>query len=74
MTEAICHRPLRNRTKAISITAIVGISLALLAFVLRALARMTTGQFGIDDWAMTAAIVRIPQTESYLVLTRYRDL
>lgn len=57
LTEAICYRPIRNRTKAVSITAIVGISLALLTFILRVLARMTSGQFGIDDWAITAAIV-----------------
>jgi hypothetical protein len=59
MTESICRRPLRNRTKAVSIPGIVGISLALPAFILRLLARMMSSQFGMDDWAMIVAMVRI---------------
>ena len=55
--EAICHWPQRNRTKVVLTTSVVGISLALLAFVLRLLARMTIGQFGLDDLTLTAAMV-----------------
>jgi hypothetical protein len=50
---------LRNRTKEILITAIVGISFALLAFVLRALARMTTGHTRIKAYTRIEARTRV---------------
>lgn len=55
-TESICRRPLRNRSKAVSIPGVIGISLALPVFILRLLARIMSLQFGMDDWAMIAAM------------------
>ena len=48
---------MRDRTKIISITAIAGLVLASLAVVLRILSRIKSGQPGMDDWAIIAAMV-----------------
>ncbi|PVH75952.1 hypothetical protein DL98DRAFT_465808 [Cadophora sp. DSE1049] len=56
MTEAICHQPLRDRSKLVSTAGLVGIALSLLAVVLRILARAIGGQFGMDDWTMIVAM------------------
>jgi hypothetical protein len=58
ITEEVCHQPLRDRTKIISITAIVGFVLASLAVMLRILSRIKSGQPGMDDWTIIAAMVR----------------
>jgi hypothetical protein len=65
ITEEICNRPLRNRTKTVLITAIIGISLALLAVMLRLLSRMKSGRPGMDDWTIIVAMVWILMTKSY---------
>jgi hypothetical protein len=57
MTESVCGHPVRDRTKDISVTGIVGISLALLAFLLRILARQINHKFGMDDWTLILAMV-----------------
>ncbi|XMA13694.1 hypothetical protein WAI453_006485 [Rhynchosporium graminicola] len=56
ITESICNRPLRNRANVVSITAIVGVSLALLAVMFRFLSRMKSRKPGMDDWTMAIAI------------------
>jgi hypothetical protein len=66
ITQQICHQPLRDRTKTISITAVTGVSLAFAAFVLRLLARMMTGQYGMDDWIMIFAMVYRPKIRIYI--------
>jgi hypothetical protein len=57
---ATCGQPLRNKTKAIWIPGIVGCILAIVAVILRMLARLTTagGQFGMDDYVLLVAMVR----------------
>ena len=57
MTESACGHPVRDRTKDISITGLVGISLALLTFLLRMLAKLINHKFGVDDWALVVAMV-----------------
>ncbi|CZT53512.1 related to integral membrane protein PTH11 [Rhynchosporium secalis] len=56
ITESICNRQFRNRTNVVSITAIVGVSLALLAVMLRFLSRMKSRKPGMDDLTMIIAM------------------
>jgi hypothetical protein len=51
--------PIRNNTEQGTITTLVAGILSLLAYVLRAVARLPWfgGNWGLDDWVMTAAIV-----------------
>ena len=67
ISATICHQLLRDRSKAISITSIVGASLALLSFILRLWARMIASQFGLDDWNMIAAMVIIVTRSHFIV-------
>ncbi|GFF34748.1 hypothetical protein IFM61606_04720 [Aspergillus udagawae] len=71
VTSSACGVPIRDRTGAVSITGVVGGVLALVAFVLRMIARLPCcgGQFGIDDLAMivTMALV-IPLSALSVVL------
>ena len=62
MTETICGQPRRDRSNAVSITGIVGISLTMVAFLLRILARRVHHQFGMDDWTMIIAMVPFEPT------------
>ena len=62
LTAEICGWPLRDRTRSVSVTGIVGISLAMVTFLLRIIARTKTQQFGMDDWTMIMAMV--PKTET----------
>jgi hypothetical protein len=57
MTETVCGQPQRDRSHAVSVTGIVGISLAMIAFVLRIVARKLHRQFGMDDWTIIIAMV-----------------
>ncbi|KAH6662687.1 hypothetical protein B0J14DRAFT_621822 [Halenospora varia] len=57
ITKSICGQPLQDRTKMVSITAIAGVSLAFLAFALCLLARIMTGQYGMDDWTMIVTML-----------------
>jgi hypothetical protein len=58
MTQAACGYPVRNRTKDISVTGVVGISLAMFTLMLRVLARQINHQFGMDDWTLIIAMAR----------------
>ncbi|CAG5154354.1 uncharacterized protein ALTATR162_LOCUS3573 [Alternaria atra] len=53
--------PIRNNTEQGTITTLVAGILSLLAYVLRAVARLPWfgGNWGLDDWVMTAAIILI---------------
>jgi hypothetical protein len=62
ITAEICGWPLRDRTRSVSVTGIVGISLAMMIFLLRIIARTKTHQFGMDDWTMIMAMV--PKTDT----------
>lgn len=74
ITETLHHHPLRDRTKAVSITSIVGVSLAFVALTLRLLARMTVGQWGNDDWIILAAMVCLPKSQISPLAYPYRVL
>ncbi|KLJ12295.1 hypothetical protein EMPG_12638 [Blastomyces silverae] len=55
-----CGRPIRDRTKLISVTGVVGGGLALLAFSLRMMARLpffNGGPFGMDDAMIIIAMI-----------------
>ncbi|PGH35242.1 hypothetical protein GX50_01938 [[Emmonsia] crescens] len=55
-----CGRPIRNRTKLISVTGVVGGGLAFLAFTLRMIARLPLfkgGPFGMDDAMIVIAMI-----------------
>lgn len=59
-----CGRPIRNRTKLISVTGVVGGGLAFLAFTLRMIARLPLfkgGPFGMDDAMIVIAMVSSPR-------------
>jgi hypothetical protein len=51
--------PVRNKTELGTFTTLVVGGVAVLAFILRAIARlpMFGGNWGLDDWAMAAAMV-----------------
>ncbi|KAH6712154.1 hypothetical protein BKA61DRAFT_633583 [Leptodontidium sp. MPI-SDFR-AT-0119] len=73
ITESICNRALRNRTNIVSITAIVGVSLALLAVILRFLSRMKSRKPGMDDWTMIIAMgFVIPLSAMAIILANHR--
>ncbi|EEH33714.2 hypothetical protein PAAG_04763 [Paracoccidioides lutzii Pb01] len=60
LSDLKCGRPIRDRTKLISITGVTGGGLALLAFALRMMARLpffNGGQFGMDDVMIVLAMV-----------------
>ncbi|GAB1212505.1 hypothetical protein ATERTT37_001644 [Aspergillus terreus] len=59
VTSQACHAPIRDRTKAVSITGVAGGAIALLAYILRMIARLPCmgGKLGLDDWTMTATIL-----------------
>ncbi|PGH09595.1 hypothetical protein AJ79_05651 [Helicocarpus griseus UAMH5409] len=55
-----CGRPVRDRTKLISVIGVVGGILALIAFILRMMARLPVfngGQFGMDDAMIVLAMM-----------------
>jgi hypothetical protein len=53
--------PIRNKTQQGTITTLVAGILSLVAYILRVVARLPWfgGNWGIDDWVMTAAIILI---------------
>lgn len=59
VTTSACGAPIRDRTKIVSYAGVVGGIIALLAFVLRMLARLSCcgGMFGVDDWTMVLTMV-----------------
>jgi hypothetical protein len=52
--------PVRNKTDLGTFTTLIVGGVAVLTFILRAIARLPTfgGNWGLDDWAMAAAMVR----------------
>jgi hypothetical protein len=51
--------PVRNKKELGTLTTLVVGGVAVLAFILRAIARLPTfgGNWGLDDWTMAAAMV-----------------
>lgn len=62
MTETVCGKQPRDRSNAVSITGIIGVSLAMITFLLRIIARAVHHQFGMDDWTMILAMVPLGQS------------
>ncbi|KAJ5288689.1 hypothetical protein N7478_001719 [Penicillium angulare] len=54
VTTSACGAPIRNRTKVVSYAGVIGGVIALIAFILRMVARLRCcgGTFGMDDWTM----------------------
>ena len=54
--------PVRDKTKLGTLTTLIAGGVAVLAYILRAVARLPIfgGNWGLDDWVMTSAIVRPP--------------
>ncbi|KKK16523.1 hypothetical protein ARAM_003075 [Aspergillus rambellii] len=54
VTSTACGAPVRDRSTVITVAGLTGGGIALLAFLLRVLARLPCcgGQFGMDDWTM----------------------
>ncbi|KAJ5506007.1 hypothetical protein N7453_004964 [Penicillium expansum] len=71
VTTSACGAPIRDRTKIVSYAGVVGGIIALLAFVLRMLARLSCcgGMFGVDDWTMVLTMaLLIPLSALSVVL------
>lgn len=74
-----CDAPIRDRTKTVSYAGVVGGIVALVAFVLRMIARLRCcgGTFGWDDWTMALTMVRHKPTGvlicaiSWLITSRH---
>lgn len=60
-TQTLCGAPVRDRTKAVSVSGIVGGIFALIAYVLRMVSRLPHfgGTLGWDDAAMTFVVVLV---------------
>ncbi|KAF2084270.1 hypothetical protein K490DRAFT_75929 [Saccharata proteae CBS 121410] len=58
-TETLCGAPVRDRTREVSYTGVIGGILALIAYILRMIARLPKfgGEIGADDWVMTATVL-----------------
>ena len=56
-SETVCGRSPRDRTKSVSVTGIVGLSIATMILLLRVISRIRNHQFGMDDGAMIMAMV-----------------
>jgi hypothetical protein len=54
-----CDAPIRDRTKVVSYAGVAGGIIALVAFILRMIARLRCcgGTFGWDDWTMALTMV-----------------
>ncbi|KAH8799058.1 hypothetical protein F5884DRAFT_132566 [Xylogone sp. PMI_703] len=48
MTEVACGQPKRDRTTLVSVTGIVGVSFALVIFIIRVVAKALYSHFGMD--------------------------
>ncbi|KAJ5138872.1 uncharacterized protein N7515_003720 [Penicillium bovifimosum] len=71
VTSTACGAPIRNRTKLVSYSGVIGGVLALIAFILRMIARLNVfgGVFGMDDWTMLLTmILLIPLSALSVVL------
>lgn len=64
VTTSLCQAPIRDRTKIVSGAGLAGGIIALVAFILRMVARLRCcgGVFGMDDWTMMLTMV---STASY---------
>jgi len=57
ITETMCNSLPRDKTNTILVTAMVGVSLSLIAVILRLLSRIKSRQLGTDDWMIVIAMV-----------------
>jgi hypothetical protein len=59
VTTSACGAPIRDRTKVVSGAGLAGGIIALIAFILRMVARLRCcgGIFGMDDWTMMLTMV-----------------
>jgi len=59
VTTTACGAPIRDRTHVVSYVGIAGGVIAVIAFILRVIARLTTGGgvWGLDDWTMLLTVV-----------------
>ncbi|KAJ5779132.1 hypothetical protein N7457_006852 [Penicillium paradoxum] len=59
VTTTACGAPIRDRTKTVSYAGVAGGIIALVAFILRMIARLGVcgGVFGMDDWTMLLTIL-----------------
>jgi hypothetical protein len=66
--EQLMGAPVRNKTELGTLTTLIVGGVAVLAYILRATARlpMFGGNWGPDDWVMTAAIVRQPSSSQIM--------
>ncbi|KAH9845359.1 Glucose-methanol-choline (GMC) oxidoreductase [Teratosphaeria destructans] len=60
-TQTICSRPIRDRTKAVSVPGVVGGVLAVIAYVLRMVSRLPCfgDQLGWDDLVLGIAVLEV---------------
>ncbi|KAJ5545097.1 hypothetical protein N7535_006516 [Penicillium sp. DV-2018c] len=71
VTSTACGAPIRDRTKVVSYAGVAGGIIALVAFILRMVARLNVfgGVFGMDDWTMLLTmILLIPLSALSVVL------
>ena len=63
-----CEAPIRDRTKTVSYAGVAGGIIALIAFILRMIARLRCcgGTFGMDDWTMALTMVCLIHFQSKL--------
>jgi hypothetical protein len=60
-TQTLCKQPVRNESKTVSYSGVIGGVLALLAYILRMVSRLPQfgGQFGWDDAVITVAMLEV---------------
>ena len=60
-TQTLCKQPVRNESKTVSYSGVIGGVLALLAYTLRMVSRMPRfgGQLGWDDAVLTVAMLEV---------------
>ena len=60
--QQLMDAPVRNKTKLGTLTTLIAGGVAVLAYLLRAVARLPVfgGNWGLDDWVMTLAVVWLP--------------
>lgn len=62
-TQTVLGKPVRDQTRIVSYTGSIGGGIAILAFLLRVVSRISLrswkGAWGADDWAMVITMVRL---------------
>lgn len=74
-TQTLCGAPIRDRTKAVSVSGIVGGIFALIAYILRMVSRLPQfgGTLGWDDAVMTFVVVLVAPLTCLSVVCKYLD-